>query len=252
MLTFLRRIRRSLIESGSARKYLLYAIGEIALVVIGILIALQINNWNEVRKDNLFEIKMIKEIVTALEGDSTIMDIALKPRVALKIKGINALLNLAALDTTVHNSIIMSHYTNMRTGSHMSFNYGPYEALKANGLEKIKNDSIRLLIVGIYEFAYPRQSKFYHKIEILNVDAISLAENELFENIIYGITEKTREVKRIPKDVSFLQNSRLLDIIRMEQEDANEKQNRLMGLIRFNKHLLGTLRNYINTVENYD
>ena len=53
MLTFLRKIRRSLIESGSARKYFIYAIGEIALVVIGILIALQINNWNEERKDNL-------------------------------------------------------------------------------------------------------------------------------------------------------------------------------------------------------
>ena len=36
--------------SGTIRKYLIYAIGEIALVVIGILIALQINNWNESRK----------------------------------------------------------------------------------------------------------------------------------------------------------------------------------------------------------
>lgn len=51
MLSFLRKIRRSLIDSGSARKYLLYAVGEIILVVIGILIALQINNWNEARKD---------------------------------------------------------------------------------------------------------------------------------------------------------------------------------------------------------
>tara|TARA_Y100000385_G_scaffold291468_1_gene369658 strand:+ start:2899 stop:3690 length:792 start_codon:yes stop_codon:yes gene_type:complete len=49
MLTFLRKIRKSLIESGSSRKYLLYGIGEITLVVIGILIALQINNWNEKR-----------------------------------------------------------------------------------------------------------------------------------------------------------------------------------------------------------
>ena len=40
MLTFLRKIRRTLIESGSARKYLLYATGEIILVVIGIPIAL--------------------------------------------------------------------------------------------------------------------------------------------------------------------------------------------------------------------
>ena len=54
MLTFLRKIRRSLIESGNARKYLLYAIGEILLVMIGILLALQVNNWNEDRRnDNL-------------------------------------------------------------------------------------------------------------------------------------------------------------------------------------------------------
>ena len=51
MLTFLRKIRKSLIDSGSARKYLLYAIGETALVVLGILIALQVNNWNENKKD---------------------------------------------------------------------------------------------------------------------------------------------------------------------------------------------------------
>ena len=51
MLTLFKRIRKSLIESGSARQYLLYAIGEIALVVVGILIALQINNWNEERKN---------------------------------------------------------------------------------------------------------------------------------------------------------------------------------------------------------
>ena len=51
MLTLLRKIRRSLIESGSARTYTLYAIGEIALVVIGILFAIQINSWNEARKE---------------------------------------------------------------------------------------------------------------------------------------------------------------------------------------------------------
>jgi hypothetical protein len=47
MLTFFRHIRRSLLGEGATSKYLLYAIGEITLVVIGILIALQINNWNE-------------------------------------------------------------------------------------------------------------------------------------------------------------------------------------------------------------
>ena len=47
----LRKIRKSLIDSGATQKYLLYALGEIALVVIGILLAIQINNW-KIKKDN--------------------------------------------------------------------------------------------------------------------------------------------------------------------------------------------------------
>ncbi len=62
MLTFLRKVRKSLIESGAVRKYLLYAIGEIALVVIGILIALQINNWNEWRKDRIMEQALLLQL----------------------------------------------------------------------------------------------------------------------------------------------------------------------------------------------
>ena len=48
--------------SGSSRKYFLYAIGEIALVVIGILIALQINTWNEYRKDRILEKEYIARL----------------------------------------------------------------------------------------------------------------------------------------------------------------------------------------------
>jgi len=51
-----------LIDFGSTRKYLLYAIGEIALVVIGILIALQINNWNEWRKEREVESIMMQTL----------------------------------------------------------------------------------------------------------------------------------------------------------------------------------------------
>jgi type II secretory pathway pseudopilin PulG len=51
MIKFFRNIRRKLIAQGKTANYLKYAIGEIVLVVIGILIALQINNWNEARKE---------------------------------------------------------------------------------------------------------------------------------------------------------------------------------------------------------
>ena len=51
MFRFFRRLRRKLVESGKIRNYLAYAVGEILLVVIGILIALQINNWNTRRQE---------------------------------------------------------------------------------------------------------------------------------------------------------------------------------------------------------
>ncbi|WGK65857.1 DUF6090 family protein [Croceiramulus getboli] len=53
MIKFFRHIRQSMIDQNRTRKYLLYAVGEIILVVIGILIALQINNWNENRKSKI-------------------------------------------------------------------------------------------------------------------------------------------------------------------------------------------------------
>ena len=55
MIKFFRRIRQRLLSENKLGKYLAYAIGEIVLVVIGILIALQINNWNERRKQNIVE-----------------------------------------------------------------------------------------------------------------------------------------------------------------------------------------------------
>ena len=52
MIKFFRKIRQKLVSENKFSKYLIYAIGEIILVVIGILIALQINNWNEKNKQN--------------------------------------------------------------------------------------------------------------------------------------------------------------------------------------------------------
>ena len=49
MLRFFRQIRQRLLTENKFSKYLLYAIGEILLVVIGILIALQVDSWNEER-----------------------------------------------------------------------------------------------------------------------------------------------------------------------------------------------------------
>ena len=55
MIKFFRKIRQKMLTENKFKKYLIYAIGEIILVVIGILIALQVNNWNENRKNNKVE-----------------------------------------------------------------------------------------------------------------------------------------------------------------------------------------------------
>jgi len=67
MIKFFRHIRQRLIRENRISKYLLYAIGEIILVVIGILIALQINNWNESRKESLLEDQLIDVLITDLQ-----------------------------------------------------------------------------------------------------------------------------------------------------------------------------------------
>ena len=66
MISFFRNIRKKLADNnppngraGKPIKYMRYAVGEIALVVIGILIALSINNWNEERKISSKEHKML-------------------------------------------------------------------------------------------------------------------------------------------------------------------------------------------------
>lgn len=56
-------------ETGKTGKYFKYAIGEIILVVIGVLIALQVNNWNENRKEKQQEVKKLEEMQNALKSD---------------------------------------------------------------------------------------------------------------------------------------------------------------------------------------
>lgn len=70
MIKFFRHIRKSIIKENRTSKYLLYAIGEIILVVIGILIALQINTWNTENDNKKIVRKNSKTLIENLEKDS--------------------------------------------------------------------------------------------------------------------------------------------------------------------------------------
>ena len=66
MINIFRKIRKNLLTENEFGKYLIYTIGEIILVVIGILIALQINNWNEEQKIEKEEISILNNLLENL------------------------------------------------------------------------------------------------------------------------------------------------------------------------------------------
>lgn len=69
MIQFFRRIRQNLLADNKIKKYLLYAIGEIVLVVIGILIALTINNWKESKEIKRLEKNLYKDLIEEMQID---------------------------------------------------------------------------------------------------------------------------------------------------------------------------------------
>ncbi len=69
MIKIFRKIRQRLLTEGNLKRYLIYAIGEILLVVIGILIALQINTWNEWRKDRIKEENILHDLVNEIDAE---------------------------------------------------------------------------------------------------------------------------------------------------------------------------------------
>ena len=77
MLRFIRQIRQKLIVQENVKKYILYAIGEIALVMIGILLALQVNNWNEQKKQVDQEVKLLYDLKQEFAINRTELELAI-------------------------------------------------------------------------------------------------------------------------------------------------------------------------------
>tara|TARA_R110001583_G_C5522823_1_gene397769 strand:- start:52 stop:798 length:747 start_codon:yes stop_codon:yes gene_type:complete len=86
MIKFFRKIRQNLLSEGKTGKYFKYAIGEIILVVIGILIALQINNWNESRKLENKKQELIINLISDFESNIKQLQPAIKESDTLEYK----------------------------------------------------------------------------------------------------------------------------------------------------------------------
>ena len=160
MIKFFRKIRQTLLEKNRVSKYLIYAFGEIILVVIGILIALQINDWNENRKNSIAEQKLLNALLIEFESN-------------LKILEDNIKLN----DNNIKNSLLLGEYTNPN-------------------LSSFKEKEISLLLLGVFKDE-PRFFPIQGTIEeIINSGKLSILSNSNLRKALSDWQSKVDNINR--------------------------------------------------------
>lgn len=131
-------------ETGKTGKYLKYAIGEIVLVVIGILIALSINTWNEDRKEKVFEKKILTELSIDVKEDLQEMKDALDSLGSVQNSS-HLLVKHLSNKWEYHDSLDRSFSNVLKLWS-LSPNTTSFDMAKVEGMHLITNDSIRFYI----------------------------------------------------------------------------------------------------------
>ncbi|MBC2839857.1 DUF6090 family protein [Robiginitalea sp. SC105] len=152
MLRFFRTLRQKLLTENQFSKYLLYAIGEILLVVIGILIALQIDNWNEKRITKQREIKYITELNHNLKRNLRQFESFSSAQKEL-IHNMSKLIEYNRNGLKYHDSL-GSYFRGISWLEQANLVTSSYQTMKATGLDIISSDSLRLKIVDLHEVQY--------------------------------------------------------------------------------------------------
>ncbi len=197
MIKFFRKIRQRLLAENRFSKYLLYAIGEIFLVVIGILIALQINNWNEAKKDHAYEMTMLTEVARSLSTDKLNFQSHIDAYTVLS-NSVDYFTNLSKNNVMFHDSL-KQRLWNLNIGKYYQFNRGPYEALKSSGIDRISNDSLRNHLINFFDFEL-----LVHKNQIEHITRRYRSNVESLLSLLSGsyIDENNNKIEgRIPKDL---------------------------------------------------
>ncbi|MDF0705770.1 DUF6090 family protein [Flagellimonas okinawensis] len=167
MIKFFRKIRQRLLNENRFSKYLLYAIGEIVLVVIGILIALQISNWNErnQKKEELLGIYAI--IQQDLKKDITSIDRLLKYKNA----------DMPIFEKVFNGTMTVQEYENCDRCIKLIFGYNEL-AIEQRGINLLKNYSVDLhqnkdsLQILINQF-YTNALKILQSDDTIRAEAVS-------------------------------------------------------------------------------
>lgn len=148
---------------NKASKYFLYALGEIILVVIGILIALQINNWNENQKSIKDERYVLTEVLKNLEEDAGLVDEIIIQRQKAKkaIKTLQIFLNSKTNDS----DSLQFHLVNLLTFERYFPINNAYEILKSKGLQ-LSNNELTTKISRYYDYEQPKMINSIVDIEV--------------------------------------------------------------------------------------
>lgn len=178
MIKFLRNIRHQLINEGKTSKYLKYAVGEIVLVVIGILIALQINNWNNARLNKIAELNFylnfkeqmiedIHEIEGNIEYNNNYIN-QFKHAVQIIEKN-----DRSKLDSLTQISMNLTKYSDVNRQVNI------YESLVNSGeIKLLKNTFIKEEIRKLEElYIYISKMEEIHRDVILNEVAMAISDN---------------------------------------------------------------------------
>jgi hypothetical protein len=153
MISFFRKIRHNLLNEGKTARYFKYAIGEIMLVVIGILIALQINNWNEEKKSLQKGLDILVDVRENIESNTIQFqaDIDTNKNV---INSIDFVLNNITV-VKVYDESLDSHLRFVSWWASTRWKSSGYESLLSQGVDVLESKNLRDSIIDLYEMTYP-------------------------------------------------------------------------------------------------
>ncbi|MBT8297953.1 MAG: hypothetical protein KJO52_06425 [Maribacter sp.] len=197
MIKFFRHIRYTLMEQNKTSKYLKYAIGEIILVVIGILIALQINNWNQDRINANEELSILKSLKAGLKKDQA--DILYNKSyfiesIADADKVIEALEN-----DLPYNDSIPVYIGRMMRPMKFLHSTSAFETLKSKGIGFIRNTELRDEIIHVFDSRYT----FFLGEENRHLDELYRGLEEIFptrieESYVFDLNAKGLDPILVP------------------------------------------------------
>ena len=249
MIKIFRNIRKSLLNEGKTGKYFRYAIGEIILVVIGILIALQVNNWNNNINSRNEEKMAILEIYQSLKFEFEDVIPYQVNRSKILEQGITTFLNLREEKVTISDTVFERLWDEINMGSRFTYESGPFEAVKNRGLNLISNDSVRAMLVNLYETTFPRSQYFinsYLDSQDYSVQSIKLKEF-LLKTEVYKNAKGDWSFKNVFRDHDMLYSEEFLEYLSIKKESCDYFQNHMVSVNLKIEKVLKAMRLELNT-----